>query len=408
MADGAPTAATDERKPNSLVPLIFSQLFTGTASWSLLIGVLGYATYQLHAEPLQAGMLGLVWGAPPVLLGILVGRLIDARGPKLVATVAGLGSITASLGLVLLPGWELLLALVLLSGMGRAFVQPAVDAMPTWLAHGVDHRASSVWLGFATNVPVVLGPLVSVGMISLGGIASVFWISAAMHLASLVITISMRVRRPRGHLYELAEPTGVLPVLRLKIVRSILALSLAVWLSYGCYTILEILYVRDVLKSTVNMFTLLQTSFGAGLLITNSVLVRFMQVLTSRRTLIISVVFIGITEALYVCSSKAVVSAVGALLWGIGAAVFGPVCRASLLESVPDEQHGEVMAAWRSVQAAGSLVSPLVVGTVGQLIGTQLTMIGTSVMVVIAGLVMWQALVMRHRSQNNTTVDSVR
>jgi sugar phosphate permease len=120
---------------------------------------------------------------------------------------------------------------------------------------------------------------------------------------------------------------------------------------------------------------------------------------TSRRVLLASVVFIGVVEALYVCSSKAVVSAVGALLWGIGAAVFGPVCRASLLESVSDEQHGEVMAAWRSVQSAGSLVLPLVVGAIGQWVGTQLTMIGTSVMVVITGLIMWQVLVRRRRSQ---------
>lgn len=385
-----PTVKDTSARTNPLVPLVLSQLLTGTASWALLIGVLGYATYELHADPLQAGMLGLAWGAPPVLLGIFVGRLIDARGPKVVAVLSGVFSIAVSLGLALSPRWELLLALVLFSGVGRAFIQPAVDAMPTWLPRRVDHRTSSVWLGFATNVPVVAGPLVSAGMISLGGTSAVFVVNAVMHLVSLMIMVSMRTRRPPAVAQDgVARADRARRVLQVRGVRAILGLSLVVWLSYGCYSVLEILYVRDILQSPVGVFTMLQTLFGVGLLMTNLVLVRFADVLTSRRALVASVVFIGVAEALYVCSSQIAVSAGGALLWGIGAAVFGPVCRASLLQSMPDSQHGEAMAAWRSVQSVGSVIPPLAVGTVGQVLGTQLTMIATSAMVVIAGLFMW-------------------
>ncbi|WIM99839.1 MFS transporter [Actinoplanes oblitus] len=370
-----------------LAPLAISQLFTGTASWSLLIGILGYATYQLRAEPLQAGLLGLAWGLPAVFLGPLAGRLIDGRGPKPVALVSGAFSIAISLCLALAPGWELLLALVLLAGVGRAFMQPAIDAMPTWLARQPDERVASLWLGFATNVPVVLGPVVAAGTLSAGGMTAMFLVNASLHVLSLLIVGPLPARtRPAGDDGP-AGAAGTWWLPRSPRTRAILVISLLVWLSYGCYSVLEILYVRDVLDSPVETFTVLQMIFGTGLLVTNLVLLRFPDALTSYRILLASVVFIGLAEIVYVGSSSVVVSAIGSLCWGLGAAVFGPACRASLLVSVPPDQHGAIMALWRSVQSAGSVVPPLLVGVAGQALGTQLTMIVTSVVVVLAGSV---------------------
>ncbi|MGH3661593.1 MAG: MFS transporter [Micromonosporaceae bacterium] len=376
--------ATRRGVASSLAPVVASQLLTGTASWSLLIGVLGYATYELHAGPFQAGLLGLAWGTPPVLFGILVGRLIDAYGPKLIVAVSGVGSIAISLWLVFAPGWWLLLALVLLTGVARAFNQPAIDAMPTWLTRPVDHHTSSVWHGFATNVPMVVGPLVAAGMITLAGMPSLYLVNAALHALSLLMLLWVRTR---GCVVPVAEGGGRLP--RTRGARAVLALSFVVWVSYASYDVLEALYVRDVLSSGVSVFTLLQAAFGVGLLATSVAMTRFSRGLTSYRALAASVVFMGCAEAVYVATDRLWISVCGAVLFGVGVALFGPMCRASLLEAVPPDQHGAAMATWRSAQSAGSVIPLLALGAVGQLLGPQLTMVSTSVMVVTAGLLAW-------------------
>lgn len=373
----------------ALLPLVSGQLLAGIAQWAMLLGVLDYASYVLHVGAFRIGLAGLAWGAPPALSGSLVGRLIDARGPRLVAASGGVCGVAVSLGLALSPRWNALLGLLVLVGISGALIRPAIDAMPSWLPQQIDHGTSSVWLTFGSIGPIVLGPLAAAAILAVGGTADVFGATAAMYAAALLVLVRTRARRRPAGAAQPGQPAAAQPVRRVPAARLVLGISLIVWISYGCFSVLEILYVRDVLRSPMWVFIVLQVLFAVGALITNLVLTRCPGLLGRRGALVAAVVLSGLTEMLYVISNRFFIAACGVTLWGAATAVFSPVCRVRLLDATPAERHGAAMAAWRQGQAVGSVLPPLAAGSLAQLIGIQLTMISAAGMVVITGVWAW-------------------
>lgn len=373
------------RSPLSYVAA--SQLCTGSAFWALLIAAYGYAIYHLHATPGQAGLLSLAWGAPPVLLGWPVGRLVDLRGPKSVAIYSGTVNIAVSLALAAMPSWRLLLGLMLCAGVARAVNQPALDAMPSWLVRAVDHRVSSAWLGLAMHLPLLAGPLLAAGLISLAGYACVYLVNAGLHVAALLAIAPVRTRNCADDTGEQAPRDRYL--LRRTAARPILALSFVVAISYSFYDLLEMFYVRDTLHSGFRMYTALLVLYGLGLLITAAFLMRHPRFLPLPRALGPIVVFLGLSEIAYVLTARLWVCSAAAVLLGVASALFAPTCRTGLLAAAPVDRHGAVMAAWRSTQSAGSVIPPLALGTISQAAGARPTMITTAALVVVAGLAGW-------------------
>lgn len=381
----------------TLLPLVCGQLLAGTAQWAMLLGVLDYASYTLHVGAFRIGVAGLAWGAPPAVSGSVVGRLIDARGPRLVAAAAGVCGAAVSLGLALSPGWNVLLVLLVLVGVSGALIRPAIDAMPSWLPRRIDHNISSVWLTFGSTAPVVLGPLAAAGILAAGGTADLFGATAAMYVAALLVLVRTRARqRPAATAAPPGQPPAVQqPVRRIPAARSVLGISLIAWISYGCFSVLEILYVRDVLRSPMWVFIVLQVLFAVGGLATNLALSRRPGLLSRRGALVAATLLTGLAEMLYVISNRFFIAACGVTLWGAATAVFSPVCRVRLLDAIPAERHGAAMAAWRQGQAVGSVLPPLVAGSIAQFIGIQFTLISAAGMVVITGVWAWLALRLR-------------
>lgn len=376
----------------ALLPVVSGQLLVGTAQWATLLGVLNYASYVLHVGAFAIGVAGLAWGAPPAVSGALVGRLIDARGPRTVAASAGVFVVAVSLGLALLPGWYVLLVLLVLAGMSWALIRPAIDAMPSWLPQRIDHGTSSVWLTFGSTAPVVLGPLVTAAILGVSGPADVFSVSAVMYAAAVLLLLRTRARhRPAADAPPAGQAAAAQRVRRVPAARLVLDTSLIVWISYGCFSVLEILYVRDVLGSPMWVFIVLQVLFAVGGLATNLGLSRIPSLLGRPGALVAAVLLTGFAEMLYVISSRFFIAACGVALWGAATAVFSPVCRVRLLNATPAERHGAAMAAWRQGQAVGSVLPPLVAGSIAQLVGIQVTLIGAAGLVVITGVWAWLA-----------------
>jgi DHA1 family inner membrane transport protein len=388
MAGTAPLGAQGVR--SALLPVVSGQLLAGIAQWAMLLGVLDYASYTLHVGAFRIGVAGLAWGAPPAVSGSLVGRLIDAHGPRRVAAFAGVCGVAASLGLALSPSWYALLGLLALAGLSRALIRPAIDAMPSWLPQQIDHGTSSVWLGFGSSAPIVLGPLAAAGIMAVGGTADVFGATAGMYAAALLLLVRARTRRrPAAMAAQPGQPAAVQRVRRLPAARLVLGVSLIAWISYGCFSVLEILYVRDVLRSPMWVFIVLQVLFGVGMLTTSLALSRCPSLLGRSGALVAAVLLTGFAEMLYVISNRFFIAACGVTLWGVATAVFGPVCRVRLLTVTPAERHGAAMAAWRQGQAVGNVLPPLAAGSIAQLIGIQLTLISAAGMVVITGVWVW-------------------
>lgn len=392
MSHPAPHPAP--RRVTPLQTLVIGQIMIGTASWAALIAVQTKASYELHQQALFLAAVAMAWGAPTILLSPLVGKAIDSRGPRTVGIAATLVSAVASLGLVLTDGPAPLWAMTLLSGIARAFAQPAADAMPSWLPGPAEHVKSSVWLGFATSVPMIAGPALAATLVATWGTASAFTANAIAFLIGGSVFVLLRLDRtpgrPEGQQDSTAAADGsgsMRALLAHPGLRVTIALTLIVWISYGALTPLEILYIKSVLHEPAGTFATIEMVFGAGLLAATLLIARHSKLLSLRFFLPLSVLLVGAGQVLYSATHSLTFAYLGVGLWGLAAGLFGPACRLSLLEGTPTEQHGRAMALWRAVQSFGNLAPPTVAGVAAHFAGIQPTIVAIGSLVVITGAV---------------------
>ncbi|MFF1715980.1 MFS transporter [Streptomyces sp. NPDC058268] len=381
------------RRLTPLQTLVIGQILIGTASWAALIAVQTKASYELHQQALFLAAVAMAWGAPTILLSPLVGKTIDSRGPRTVGIAATLLSAAASLGLVLTDGPALLWSMTLLSGIARAFAQPAADAMPSWLPGPAEHVKSSVWLGFATSVPMIAGPALAATLVATSGTASAFTANAIAFLLGGSVFLLLRPHRtPAGGESKDTPATdgqrgGMRALLAHPGLRVTITLTLIVWISYGALTPLEILYIKSVLHEPAGTFATIEMVFGAGLLTATLLIARYTSLLARRFFLPFSVLMVGAGQVLYSASHSLTFAYLGVGLWGLAAGLFGPACRLSLLQNTPTAQHGRAMALWRAVQSFGNLAPPTVAGVAAHFAGIQPTIVAIGSLVVITGAV---------------------
>jgi MFS family permease len=388
---GPAPAAAPQRRVTPLQTLVLGQVLIGTASWAALIAIQIKASYELHQGALYLAVVAMAWGAPTIVLSPLVGRIIDSRGPRTVGIAASGVSIAASLGLAFAGGLGLLWAMTLISGVARAFSQPAVDAMPSWLPGPVEYVKSSVWLGFATSLPIIAGPALAATCVAAWGTSSAFGVNAVAYLLGGSVFILLRLTRTPGA--ETAEQNdarggpGMRSLLVMPGLRVAVVLTLIVWISYGAFSPLEILYVKSVLHAPAGTFATIEIVFGSGLLAATLLIARYNALLSRRFFLPVSVLLVGGSEILYICTDRLSVAYAGVCLWGVAAGLFGPACRLALLRGTPAEHHGRAMALWRALQSFGTLAPPTAAGAVAHFAGIQPTLIGLGTMVAVTGTV---------------------
>jgi MFS family permease len=386
----------------ALRALVVGQTVIGTASWAALIAILSTASYKFHAQPLYMSAIALAWASPALLFNPLIGRSIDTFGPRRVGCIATACSIVVSGAFVFVASPAVLWSLTLVAGLARAFAQTAIDSMPSHMAGEVEAVTTSIWLGFATSVPVVVGPVIAAGAIAVSGVPSIFLLNAVTYGLGLAIIARLHTEPPTaGGEDRKANKAGM--AWRGTVL--VLALTLVVWISYGAFSPLEVLYVRSVLGRPASSYATIDVFFGVGL-VAATLIIRWRPGLLSRPSFVAaSAVLVGLTEGLYIGTGVYPVAVVGAALWGIAVGFFGPACRALILERTPRSAHGRAMARWRAVQSFGGLAPPVASGAIASQIGIQGTLLGFASAVVLAGLVM--SAVERHRAARSGTCQPV-
>jgi MFS family permease len=144
------------------------RFFSEVAALSQAVAI-GWTIYQLSNAPLALGLVGLVEFIPMALLMLPAGELCDRGDPRRVLAAGVALQMLCAAGFLALtwnPGTRLwtMYPVLVLSGVGRAFAEPAGQAVlpllvsPERLSRAIA-RGSSVW-----QVAVIPGP-------ALGGIA---------------------------------------------------------------------------------------------------------------------------------------------------------------------------------------------------------------------------------------------
>lgn len=369
--------------------LFVGQTLNGIGSWAALIAMWGFAAYEFDSDGTGIAILGLTWSAPAALLGPLVGVPIDRLGPKRVLIASYVAGAAAACTMAFARSFSELAALGVLYGVTKAFALPAADALPPRIVPEDRLLAANAVLGAAQESAIVFGPLVAAASIAIGGMPTAFFVDAATYLlgaaAVLPLVLSDVERGERVRLRtELAE--GWRLVARTPLLRYVLTLSTAVFVTWAAFMVIEPLYVRDVLGRSASQFAMFQVAFGVGLVSTSLLLPRLGDRVAGARPLALAVMLSGITSALYVGTHSVWVAYLGVFLWGVDVAFFAAPSRTLLQRGSPVHAHGRVLALYRTAHSVADVAVLPIAGMVIAGVGVQKTGFAVAAFAIAIGL----------------------
>ena len=373
--------------------LFIGQAVNGIGSWAALIAVWGFAAYKFDSGGTGVALLALCWSAPAALLGPFAGVPIDRLGPRRVLLAAYLAGAAAAAAMGLARSFGQLALLTVLYGVTKAFAQPAADSLPPRIVADKDLLAANALLGAANESSIVFGPLVAAGAIAVGGLQAAFFVDALTYLVGVAVVFPL-VLSPVDHAVERVRlreelAVGLRLTARTPILRYVMTMSSAVFLTWSAFVVVEPLYARDVLGQPAQTFAFFQVVFGIGLVLTGLTLPRLGERAVGPKPLALSVVLSGLTAALYVGTHSVWVAYVGVFLWGVDVAFFAAPSRTLLQRGSPVHAHGRVLSLHRTTHSIADVIGLPLTGVLVSTIGVQAAGLSVAAMAFVVGAVGW-------------------
>jgi len=348
-------------------PLLVGQAVNETGNWIAVIAIWGFASFQFDVSAADLAVLFVVLSVPGALLGPLLGVPIDRLGPRRTLVIANLIGMVNALALTRAGSYQTIILLALPLGLIEALSAASLDAIPPRLVPDDQLVTANALLGGAQDVAIIVGPLAATLVNARWGLEGAFFADAATFLVGALVALRLRVPKVPREPTEHATSTwrdlraGFTLSRRTDGLRWTLAAASCVYLLWAAFGVLEPLYVRDVLGGTEEMFAMLQTVFGVGLVLTGLALAIVGERIARPRYVGLAMVMSGLTAALYLGTESKVVAFVGVFLWGVDTAFFYVPARTLLQRYAPTAFHGRVLSLNQSLEpAAGIVMTPLV------------------------------------------------
>jgi MFS family permease len=242
-----------------------------------LQGGLGTAAGYVALMLLAYERIGSAWAAtavmladliPSMLLGPLLGGLVDRTSRLGCAVASDLVRAGAFAGLMLSHGVGGMIALAILAGAGNALFRPATAALLPSLVDDARLTAANAGYGMVRDAGQLLGPAIAAGLLLLAGPRLVIGINAATFALSALLLLRLHghLRAPRRDAAEAAAPGGIGAVVRDPVVRTLMGCSGFVVLAVGSINVGELVLAQQDLGAGRAGFALLVSAYGCGLI----------------------------------------------------------------------------------------------------------------------------------------------
>jgi MFS family permease len=157
----------------------------------------GWELYERTGDAWALGLIGLIQAAPVLALSLPAGEVADRLSRRAVAMLSHSVLGIVAIGLALLSHLgapvEWVYGLLLLGGVGRAFSQPAANALLPQLLRPAQLANANAWVTLTTQIAAVSGPAVGGLLIALSGAAGPAYVVAA---AGQLLTVAMLATLP--------------------------------------------------------------------------------------------------------------------------------------------------------------------------------------------------------------------
>lgn len=132
---------------------LVAEAISAIGTFATFIAIWGYAAFEFGATATDVSLFGIALTLPGVLLGPVVGTIIDRIGPKATLVVAKLVGVVASLALLAADDFRTLAALSLVHGVAGALTVPALQSLPPRIVPTTSWRARTPSCRWPTSWP---------------------------------------------------------------------------------------------------------------------------------------------------------------------------------------------------------------------------------------------------------------
>ena len=383
------------------------------------VGVIGSATYTLHADAADVALITLSLNACLVAGNAVAGPVIDTVGPR--RTLLGVFALCALSGVAawLLPmGFALLYFSSMTNGLLFGVGTTAIDAYPRFFSADAGELARMNGLNqVAVGAAVIAGPALAGWITTWAPTQAVFVLLAATPLPAIALTWATREqlttaeadgRGENEHSAERADGTadhhaahetvdekgaalktvveGVRIVFRNDELRTLFLIGFFGFFAYGAFDSLESLFYRDVLRVGTGWMGWLSAVSGIGGMLGSMLVLKIPKERFSLRLLAAILVLVGVGSMLYTGTPFVLVAAVGQVVTGIGFGALAPV-RTTLTQRRSDPTNiGRVTSVMRVGMNSAGVLPLLAAPALASAFGVQAVLFGASTFAALVGV----------------------
>jgi MFS family permease len=357
---------------------------------------IGWTVYQLSNTALSLGLVGLVEFVPMTLLMLPAGELCDRGKPRRVLAAGLALQMLCAGGFLALSAMHLsrlwpVYAILILSGVGRAFAEPASQALLPLLVPPGRLASAIAWGSSVWQLAIIAGPVLG-GLAYTRGATTAYALSATGFLLAVLAVqgiagrgcAPLEISSLAGRIARIRE--GMRFVRSQPILLGAISLDLVSVLLGGATALLPI-YARDILHAGPTALGLLRSApaVGAGLIALGQA--RHPPERRVGLQLFAAVTAFGMATIVFALSTSLALSLSALLI--VGAADMVSVnIRASLVQrATPDALRGRVSAVNMLCVGASSELGAFESGLLASLIGTVPCVVVGGVGVVLAAAV---------------------
>ncbi len=381
------------------------RLLSGLATQIQNVGV-GWYVYSETKSAWALGFVGLASFFPAALFALWIGHVADNYNRRNIVALSFLASAVCAVGLAVIAGlgvtetWPVYVCMFV-AGAGRAFGNPAANALTPLLVPR-EHFANAItWYSIAQQIATISGPAIG-GLLYVFGPDVVFGAAALAFAASSIC--EFMIRRPLGRGDRAREPVNwktLAAGLRFIWSRSELfgAISLdLVAVLFGGATALLPIIAQDVLHTGPLGLGLLRSSPAVGALIMAVVLTRFPLRSAVGKKMLLAVGVFGAAIVGFGLSTWMPLSMAFLVLMGAANSVSVVVRHTMVQIETPDEMRGRVAAVNSIFTGTSNDLGDFESGVTAAMFGAvPAVVLGGVITVALAGLWAWMFPAIRNR-----------
>jgi MFS family permease len=286
-------------------------LFTLTLGIQIQGTVVGWQIYDLTHDPLALGLVGLAEALPAISMSLFAGHFADTHDRRRIALAAIVVLVVCSLALWWLAhptptGLDALTSgsrvraiygVIVVSGLARAFLQPARQALSAELVPRTLYSNAITWRSGSWQLAAVLGPALGGLLYTVGGTTLGYAVDALLMLVAVLILLRIRHRSPVRA--KNAEPMAEAILGGLRFVRSeplllsALLLDLFSVLFGGAVALLPV-FAGEILQAGPAGLGLLRAAPSVGAVLSGIALTRWPPFAHTGRNLLLAVTGFGL------------------------------------------------------------------------------------------------------------------